>query len=104
MIGQALILRTKWTAPRILVIFVVFGALLAAAQVFTIIRDTVGAGITVPITGFGGIMAEGAMNSVRENGFLGIFLGPLTAAAAGIAAATVFALIVSLIAKSRSKK
>jgi len=104
MIGQILILRTKWTTSRILVIFVTFGVLLGAFQLFDPIRQTVGAGITVPIVGFGGILAEGAIKAVEQDGFMGIFMGGLAAAAAGVAAATVFGLVAALVSRSRSKK
>jgi len=104
MIGQILILRTKWTTSRILVIFVTAGVLLGAFQLFDPIRRVVGAGITVPIIGFGGVLAEGAIKAVEENGFMGIFMGGLTAVAAGIAAAVVFGFVASLVSRSRSKK
>jgi len=103
MVGQILILKTNMTASRILVVFVTIGVILGAAQVFETIRETVGAGITVPIVGFGGGLSEGVIKAVREDGFLGIFTGPLTAVAAGVAAAIVFAFIVAMVCKSRSK-
>jgi len=103
MIGQVLILKTNFTPSRILVSFVTLGIILGAAGVFTTIRQNVGAGITVPIVGFGGFLAEGVITAVREQGILGIFTGALTATSAGIAAAVVFAFIVGLIFKSKSK-
>jgi len=103
MIGQILILRTKWTTSRILVIFVTVGILLGAFQVFEPIRNAVGAGITVPIVGFGGVLAEGAIQAVERDGFIGIFTGGLVAAAAGVAAAIVFGFVIAMIARSRSK-
>ena len=103
LVAQVLILKTKMTPSRILVIFVSVGVILGAAQVFGTIRDNVGAGITVPIVGFGGVLAEGVIEAVREEGILGVFTGALTAASAGVAAAIVFAFIIGLIFKSRSK-
>ncbi|MCL2587631.1 MAG: SpoVA/SpoVAEb family sporulation membrane protein [Firmicutes bacterium] len=103
LVGQILILKTNITPSRILVIFVAVGVVLGAAQVFDVIRSNVGAGITVPIVGFGGVLSEGVINAVREDGILGVFTGALTAAAAGIAAAIVFAFIVGLISKSKVK-
>ena len=102
-VGQILILKTNLTPARILVAFVGVGVILAAARVFTPISETVGAGITVPIVGFGGVLGNGAIQAVREFGFLGILLGGLAAAAAGIAVAIVSAFVVSLVAKARSK-
>lgn len=102
-LGQILIIRTKWTPSRILVLFVSVGVLLEAVRLFEPIRRFAGAGITVPITGFGGALARGAIEAVRTNGLIGIFMGGLVAASAGLAAAIVFALLASLISKSRSK-
>ena len=103
MIGQILVLKTKWTTSRILVAFVTVGIILGAAGGFKTIREAVGAGITVPIVGFGGVLAEGSIKAVQEDGVIGIFMGGLAATAAGVAAAITSALIVSLVAKSRSK-
>ena len=44
--------------------------------------DFVGAGATVPLTGFGNLLAKGAIEKVQENGLVGAFIGG-TAAAAG---------------------
>jgi len=103
MVGQVLVLKTKMTVARILVVFVSLGIILGAAGVFGIIRDHVGAGITVPIVGFGGVLAEGVIESVEQEGFAGIFMGGLSAVAMGVAAAVVFGLIVALIFKAKSK-
>ena len=103
MVGQILILRTNWTPSRILTLFVAIGVLLGALGLFAPIRDAVGSGITVPIVGFGGLLADGVIKAVEEQGFVGIFVGGVTAAAAGIAVAVTFALIVSLIFRSRTK-
>ena len=102
-LGQILILKTNWTPSRILVAFVTLGVILQAFMLFEPIKQFAGAGITVPITGFGGTLAKGAMNAVKEQGFLGILTGGITAAAAGLATAVTFALLVSLVARSRSK-
>jgi stage V sporulation protein AE len=102
-VGQILVLKTNFTPARILVCFVTLGVVLQAATLYAPIADAVGAGISVPITGFGGTLAKGAMDAVREHGFLGILTGGLTAAAAGVAVATVSGFLVALVARSRSK-
>ena len=103
MLGQVLILKTNFTPARILVAFVTLGIILQAAMAFEPIKRAVGAGITVPITGFGGLLGKGAMDAVKKDGFIGILTGGLTAAAAGIAVVIVAAFLVSLVARSRSK-
>lgn len=102
-VGQILILKTKFTSARILVTFVTIGTILQAAMIYAPIYKFAGAGISVPITGFGGTLAKGAMDSVKEFGFIGILVGGLTAAAAGVAVAVVSAFLVSLVARSKSK-
>ena len=103
-IGQYLMLKTKLTPARILVIFVSVGVFLGAIQVFTPIHEVVGAGITVPIVGFGGTLANGVIRAVEQWGFLGILIGGLAATAAGVASAITFGFLVAMVARSRSKK
>jgi len=104
MVGQLLILRTNWTPSRILTAFVVAGVVLGALQLFEPIKKAVSSGITVPIVGFGGTLSKGVIEAVKRDGFVGIFTGGVAAAAAGIATAVTFALLVALVARSRSKK
>ena len=104
MIGEILIITTNVTSARILVSFVLVGVLLEAVGVFKYISDFAGAGINVPIVGFGASLAKGAIGAVKSQGILGIFTGGLTATAGGISAATVFAFIFALIFHSHTKK
>lgn len=104
MIGEILIITTNITSARILVTFVLVGVFLEAVGVFKYISDFAGAGINVPIIGFGASLAKGAIGAVKSQGLLGIFTGGLTATAGGIAAAIVFAFIFALIFHSHTKK
>ena len=54
--------------------------------------------------GFGCNIAKGVEQAVAEQGWLGIFTGPLTAAAAGITAAMVFAVLMALLFKPGEKR
>ena len=101
--GQLLIDKTKLAPARILVSFVVTGVLLSAVGLYAPIAEYAGAGATVPLTGFGHLLAEGVKEAVAEKGFLGIFTGGLTACAAGLTAAMLFSFIAALFAKSRQK-
>lgn len=96
-IGQILIDKTKLTPARILVGYVVMGVLLSALGLYQPIADFAGAGATVPLTGFGHLLATGVQKAVAEKGLLGALTGGLTAAAAGITAAMIFGLLVALI-------
>lgn len=95
--GQILIDKTKLTPARILVGYVIMGVLLSALGLYQPIADFAGAGATVPLTGFGHLLATGVQKAVAEKGLLGALTGGLTAAAAGITAAMIFGLLVALI-------
>ena len=103
-IGQVLIDKTKLTPARILVIYVTTGAILGALGIYQHLIDFAGAGATVPLTGFGNLLAKGAIEEVQTNGLIGAFIGGIKAAAGGIAAAIFFGYIASLIAKPKIKK
>lgn len=104
LIGQILIIKTTITSSRILVLFVVIGAILEGCGLYEPIVNFASAGALVPITGFGRSLAKGAIDGVKENGVLGIFSGGLTATAAGICASVIFAYIFALIFSSKTKK
>lgn len=103
LIGQLLIDKTKLTPARILVGYVVAGVILSALGIYQHIVDLAGAGATVPLTGFGHSIAKGIRDSIRSDGFLGIFTGGLKSTAGGITAAIISGLIVSLIFKPRDR-
>lgn len=104
LLGQILVIKTKMTTARILVLFEIIGVVLAAVGIFEPISQFCGAGINVPIIGFGASLANGAINAVKANGVIGIFTGGLQATAGGIAAAIGFAFIFGIIFKARTKK
>ena len=103
-IGQILIDRTKLTPARILTTYVIVGVILGAAGVYQPFADWAGAGATVPLTGFGNLLAKGVREAVAKDGLLGIFTGGLTAAAGGICAAIFFGYLFAMLFKSREKQ
>ena len=76
----------------------------AAQAVYETIAQWGGAGASVPLTGFGSNLAKGVAKAVEEKGWLGIFTGPLTAAAGGVAAAVAFGLLAALLFKPGEKR
>ena len=102
-IGQVLMDTTKLTPARILVSFVVAGVALGALGIYKPLAEWAGAGATVPLTGFGYTLAKGTKEAVENQGLLGALTGPLTSGAAGITAAMLCGLVVSLIAKPKEK-
>ncbi|MFI3312386.1 MAG: stage V sporulation protein AE [Eubacteriales bacterium] len=102
-LGQILIDKTKLTPAKILVSYVVGGAILGALGIYEHIVDFAGAGATIPLTGFGYNLAKGAKEAVASDGLLGILTGGVKASAGGIAAAIFFGYLASLLFKSKDK-
>ena len=102
-IAQLLINYTKITAGRILVYFLLAGVFLRAIGVYQYIVDFAGAGATVPICGFGHLLADGAIKGAKISLFKAI-TGGICSAGMGITAAIVFGYIFALIFRSKSKK
>lgn len=102
-VGQLLIDYTKLTPARILTLFVVAGVVLSGIGVYAPLVDMAGGGATVPLTGFGHLLAEGVRKTVDEKGFIGVFTGGLTAASGGITAALLSGLLASLVFRQKDK-
>lgn len=102
-IGQLLIDYTKLTPARILVGYVIGGVVLSALGIYPKLAEIAGAGATVPLSGFGNLLAEGIRRDVDENGLLGILTGGLTSAAGGITAAMLFGLLSAMLFRPREK-
>lgn len=102
-VGQVLIDKTRLTPARILTGFVCAGVVLSLLGVYEPLIDLAGAGATVPLTGFGHNLFKGVKDSVAESGVLGILTGPMTAAAAGVGAIIVLALLAAFVSKPKMK-
>ena len=102
-IAQLLINYTKITSGKILVIFLLSGVLLQAFGLYQYLVDFAGAGASVPISGFGYLLAKGAMEGAKK-GLFDAITGGLTAGAMGVTAAIVFGYIFAVIFKAKSKK
>ena len=104
LIGQILVITTQMTTARILVCFELLGVLLEAVGVYEYIYGFAKSGIAIPIIGFGASLAKGAIKAVKTKGLIGVFTGGLEATAGGIAAAIIFAFIIALIFRPKTKK
>lgn len=102
LIAQVVINFTELTAGKILVMFMLAGIVLTALGLYQPLVEFAGAGATVPISGFGYLLANGAMKGA-EKGLFAALTGSLTAASAGVSAAVVFSFIMALIFKSHTK-
>ena len=102
-VGQLLIDLTKLTPARILTGYVVAGVVLSAVGLYAPLAEFAGAGASVPLLGFGHLLAKGVRTAVAEKGAIGILLGGLTAASAGITASLVCGVVCSLVGKSHDQ-
>ena len=102
-IGQVLMDKTKLTPARILVGYVVVGVILGGIGVYEPFSELAGAGATVPLSGFGNLLAKGVREAVDKDGFIGILTGGLQAAAGGISAAIFAGLFAAIIFKAKDK-
>ena len=103
MIAQIVINFTDLTAGKILVLFMLSGVVLQGLGLYQYLVDFAGAGATVPISGFGYLLANGAIQGA-QSGFYGAVTGSLKAASAGITAAVMFSFLAGLIFRAHSKK
>ncbi len=102
-VGQLLIDYTKLTPARILVSYVVLGVIISGLGWYQPLVEMFGAGVTVPLTGFGHLLAEGVREAVDKNGVVGVLTGGLIASAGGIAVAIVCGFLAGLLGKSKAK-
>ena len=101
---QILLDRTKLMPGRVMVLLVVSGSILGFLNVFEPIQEYAGAGITVPLVGFGNVLWKGVKEAVDQYGFIGTFMGGLKAGAVGTSAALIFGYIASWIFEPKMKK
>ncbi len=102
-VGQILIDHTKLTPARILVGYVVAGVILGALGIYPKLTEIAGAGASVPLSGFGNLLAQGIREDIAAHGVFGILTGGLTSAAGGITAAMLFGLTASLVFRAKDK-
>ena len=102
-VGQLLIDYTKFTPARILTGFVVTGVILSAFGIYKPLVNFAGAGASVPLTGFGNLLAECVRKAIDSDGFLGVFTGGLTSASAGITVALLAGLLSAIIFPQKDK-
>jgi stage V sporulation protein AE len=103
-LGQILINKTSMSSARILVTFLILGVVLEITGIFKYLEEFAGAGVTVPIMGFGSNLAKGALEGVKQDGILGAIKGGLSAVSAGLSSVIFFGFFFALIFKSKSKK
>lgn len=103
LIAQVLIIKTKLTPARILVIFLLLGILLETLGVYEFLFKWLQTGISVPIIGFGASLAKGSIKYAMEYGVVGAFAGGLINTAFGVGIAVCASYLVTLMFSSKSK-
>ena len=103
-IAQFLIDLTNLTPARILVAYVCSGVFLYATGAYDPLFEVFGAGVSVPLIGFGASIGRGVKEAVEKDGLIGVFSGGLAATATGITVALVAGLLFALFAKGKSKR
>ncbi len=103
LVSQLLVDKTKLTPAKILVSYVCIGVFLTGIGVYGALVDFASSGATVPLTGFGYLLANGVKEAVDEKGLIGALTGGLSASAAGISAAISFAVAFAFLFKSRDR-
>ena len=102
-VGQIILDKTALTPARILTGYVVAGVILSAVGWYAPLAEFAGCGATVPLLGFGHLLAKGVRTAIEEEGAIGILTGGLTAAAAGITTSLVCGVVCSWVGKSHDQ-
>lgn len=102
-VGQLLIDLTAMTPARVLVGYVTAGVALSALGLYGPLVDFAGAGATVPLLGFGHLLAQGMAEAVARDGLAGVLTGGFSAAAGGVAASLTAGFVAALLARSKDQ-
>ena len=79
----------------------VLGVVLGGIGLYPRLVEFAGAGASVPLLGFGNTLAKGVREAIQTDGLIGVLTGGFTAAAAGIAAALFFSLLISAVSRTQ---
>lgn len=104
LIGQIIINFTHLTNGKILVLFLIVGAILEGFGLYSKLIEFAGAGASVPISGFGCALVKGAKQAAAKEGVYGALKGGLAACATGISIAIVSGYLVAIVFRPRTKK
>lgn len=102
-IGQIILDNTKLTPAHILVSFLTAGVVLGGIGLYKPLVNFGGAGATIPISGFGYALSQGAIEGAKTKGLLGAFTGGIEATGGGIAAVILFGYVMAIIFTPKTK-
>ena len=101
---QILMEKTKMLPGRIMVLLVCLGAVLSFLGIYEPFLEFAGAGVSVPLLGFGNVLMKGVKEAVDQEGLLGLFMGGFKAGAVGCSGALIFGYIASLVSSPKMRK
>jgi stage V sporulation protein AE len=104
LIAQLFIDLTRLTPARILVLFVSIGVFLFAIGLYDPLFELCGAGVSVPLIGFGATIGRGVKEAIENEGALGILSGGLSSSSVGITSSLLLGLVISSFVRGRPKK
>lgn len=102
--AELLIVVFHLTPAKILVGYVVAGAILSAVGIYSILVEFGGCGATIPLSGFGHALAQGVIQEVDELGFMGALSGGVKSVAGGLGVVIFAGYLNALIFSSKTKK
>ena len=85
-------------------LYVSVGVLVYALGIYEPLFDIFGAGVSVPLVGFGAGIGKGVREAIDAEGALGILKGGLSATSTGITASLVCGAICAFLSKPKSKR
>lgn len=100
-IGQICFDVFKLTPAHTMTGLVVAGAIVDGLGWYDPLIKFAGAGATVPITSFGNALVHGALQELKNNGWIGIITGIFEVTSAGISAAIIFSFIAALLVRPK---
>ncbi len=104
LIGQIIINFTHLTNGKLLVLFLIAGAVLEGFGLYGKLVEFAGAGASVPISGFGYALVRGAVLAAKQDGVYGALTGGLSACATGVSIAIISGYLVAVLFRPRTKK
>lgn len=104
LIAQIIIDNTSFNAAKVLVLYVLIGAILSAFGIYDYIIEFGSTGATIPLTGFGHVLAQGVIEEVEKEGLIGAVTGGFKAASGGITTIIVAGYINAVIFSPKTKQ
>lgn len=100
-LGQLMMDVGKLTPAHTMSTLVVLGAIADGVGIYDPFIEFAGAGATVPITSFGNALVHGALEELKEHGWIGIITGIFKVTSAGVSAAIIFSFLAAVFVKPK---